>query len=88
MPYKGNGTVQISRLEDVLKMGRPVFAQPETTIQVFRLTEDGNEAVRVPVRLGQTSVTTIQVVEGLREGDRVILSDASELDEFDHIRLD
>ena len=67
-------------------MGRPVFAQPETTIRIFRLTEEGQEALRVPVRLGRTSVTTIQVVEGLEEGDRVILSDTSELDEFDRIR--
>ena len=83
-----DGTIQIDRLDDVLTMGRPVFAQPETTIRIFRLTHEGKEAQRVPVRLGRTSVTTIQVVEGLEEGDRVILSDTSELDEFDRIRID
>ena len=83
-----DGTIQIDRLDDVLMMGRPVFAQPEATIRIFRLTEEGQEALRVAVRLGRTSVTTIQVVEGLEEGDRVILSDTSELDEFDRIRLE
>ena len=83
-----DGTIQIDRLDDVLTMGRPVFAQPEATIRIFRLTEEGQEALRVAVRLGRTSVTTIQVVEGLEEGDRVILSDTSELDEFDRIRLE
>ena len=82
-----DGTIQIDRLDDVLKIGRPVFAQPDTTIRIFRLTQEGQEALRVPVRLGRTSVTTIQVVEGLAQGDRVILSDTSELDEFDRIRL-
>ncbi len=83
-----DGTIQIDRLDNVLKMGRPVFGQPDTTIRIFRLQKDGEEAVRVPVRMGRTSVTTIQVVEGLEEGDRVILSDTSELDEFDRIRID
>ncbi len=83
-----DGTIQIDRLDNVLKMGRPVFGQPDTTIRIFRLQKDGEEAVRVPVRMGLTSVTTIQVVEGLEEGDRVILSDTSELDEFDRIRID
>jgi HlyD family secretion protein len=83
-----DGTIQIDRLEDVLKMGRPVFAQPDTTIRIFQLTKAGEEALRVPVRLGRTSVATIQILEGLEEGDRVILSDTSELDEFDRIRID
>ena len=83
-----DGTIQIDRLDNVLKMGRPVFAQPDTTIRIFQLTKEGGEARRVPVRLGRTSVTTIQVVEGLEEGDRVILSDTSELYEFDRIRID
>jgi len=83
-----DGTIQIDRLEDVLKMGRPVFGQADTTIGVFKLVEEGEEAIRVPVHLGRSSVTTIQVVEGLEEGDQVILSDTSEWDEFDRIRLD
>jgi HlyD family secretion protein len=83
-----DGTIQIDRLDDCLKMGRPVFGQADTTIGIFKLVTDGEEAIRVPVHLGRSSVTTIQVVEGLMEGDRVILSDTSEWDEFDRIRLD
>ncbi|UCF38461.1 MAG: HlyD family efflux transporter periplasmic adaptor subunit [Acidobacteriota bacterium] len=83
-----DGTIEIDRLDDVLKMGRPVFGQPDTTIGIFKLAADGEEALRVPIRLGRSSVTTIQVVEGLEEGDRVILSDTSEWDELDRIRLD
>jgi HlyD family secretion protein len=82
-----DGTIQIDRLDDVLKMGRPVFGQEDTTIGVFKLVKDGGEAVRVPVHLGRSSVTTIQVIEGLEEGEEVILSDTSEWDEFDRIRL-
>jgi HlyD family secretion protein len=83
-----DGTIQIDRLDDCLKIGRPVFGQADTTIGIFKLIEDGEEAIRVPVHLGKSSVTTIQVVEGLEEGDRLILSDTSEWDEFDRIRLD
>jgi HlyD family secretion protein len=83
-----DGTIQIDRLDDCLKMGRPVFGQADTTIGIFKLVKGGEEAIRVPVRLGRSSVTTIQIVEGLEEGDRVILSDTSEWDEFDRIRLD
>jgi HlyD family secretion protein len=82
-----DGTIQIDRLDDVLKMGRPVFGQEDTTIGVFKLVGDGQEAVRVPVNLGRSSVTTIQVLEGLEEGEQVILSDTSEWDDFDRIRL-
>lgn len=83
-----DGTIEIDRLDDVLRVGRPVFGQADTTIGLFKLMKDGDEAVRVPVRLGRSSVTSIQVVEGLEDGDRVILSDTSEWDEFDRIRLE
>ena len=63
------GTIQIDRLEDVLKIRRPVFGQANSSINIFKLLEDTNEAVLVPVRLGRSSVTTIQVIEGLKEGD-------------------
>jgi HlyD family secretion protein len=81
------GTIQIDRLEDVLKIRRPVFGQANSSIKIFKLLKDTNEAVLVPVRLGRSSVTTIQVLEGLKEGDRVILSDTSEWDQFDRIKL-
>lgn len=83
-----DGTIEIDRLEDALKMGRPIFGQADTTIGVFKLVNQGEEAIRVPVRLGRTSVTTIEIREGLDEGDRVILSDTSEWDDSDRIRLD
>ena len=81
-----DGTIEIDRLDDTLKMGRPVFGQSDTTIGIFKLVNE-DEAIRVPVRLGRSSVTTIQVLEGLEERDRIILSDTSQWDEFDRIRL-
>lgn len=83
-----DGTVQISYLEDVVKMGRPVFGQPNSTIGIFKLVQDTNEAIRTSIRLGSTSVTTVQVLEGLREGDEVILSDTSAFDGYDKIRIE
>jgi HlyD family secretion protein len=83
-----DGTIQIDRLDNVLKMSRPAFGQADSTIGIFRLVRGGNDAVRVRVHLGRTSVTTVQVIEGLNEGDEVILSDTSAYDEFDRIRLD
>ncbi len=83
-----DGAIQIDRLNDVLKVGRPAFGQANTTIGMFKLVANGKEAVRVSVRLGRSSMREIQVLEGLKEGDRVILSDTSTWDEFDRIRLD
>lgn len=82
-----DGTITIDRLEDVLKVGRPAYGQADSTIGLFKLINDGTEAIRVTVRLGRSSVTTIQVLEGLQEGDRVVLSDTSAWDNFDRIRL-
>lgn len=82
-----DGTIQIDRLEDVLKLGRPAYGQANSTVGLFRLSGEGGEASRVRVRLGRSSVTTIEVVEGLAEGDRVVLSDTSAWDSFDRIRL-
>ncbi len=82
-----DGTIEIDHLDDVVKMGRPAFGQPDSTVTLFKLVGDGEEAVRVQVRLGRSSVTTIQVLEGLRPGDQVILSDVSAWDDTDRIRL-
>jgi HlyD family secretion protein len=82
------GTILIEKLTNVLYVGRPVHAEPESTIGLFKLTEDGKEAVRVPVKIGKVSVNTVQVMHGLKVGDRVILSDMSAEDNFDRIRLD
>ena len=83
-----DGTIEIERLPDVLYVGRPVHGQPESTVGLFKLTDDGKEAVRVPVKLGRSSVSTIEVVSGLKVGDQVVLSDMSQWDGFDRIRLD
>lgn len=82
-----DGTVEIERLENVLYVGRPAYGQSETTIGLFRLLEDGETAERVDVRLGKSSVNTIEIVAGLDEGDQVILSDTSAWDDYGKIRL-
>jgi HlyD family secretion protein len=82
-----DGTVEIENLKDVLYVGRPVHGQAESTIGIFKIVDDGAEAVRVSVKLGRSSVNTIEIVDGLKVGDKVILSDMSAWDNFDRIRL-
>jgi HlyD family secretion protein len=82
-----DGTIEIENLRDVLYVGRPVHGQADSTIGLFKIVNDGAEAVRVNVKLGRSSVTTIEVVQGLQVGDKVILSDMSAVDNFDRIRL-
>jgi hypothetical protein len=81
-----DGTIEIERLADVLFVGRPVHGDPGSTIGLFKLADDG-EAVRVQVILGRASVNTVEIVQGLRVGDQVVLSDMSAWDNFDRIRL-
>lgn len=83
-----DGTIEIERLNDTLYVGRPVHGQASSAVTVFKLTRRSDEAIRVPVRLGRASVGTIEIVDGLEEGDRVILSDMSEWDRFDRVSLD
>ena len=82
-----DGTIELEKLKDVLYVGRPVHGQPDATISLFKITPDGSEANRVNVKLGRSSVTTIEVVSGLQVGDKVILSDMSQWDNVDRIRL-
>jgi HlyD family secretion protein len=82
-----DGTIEIERLDDVLHMPRPAYGQAGGRITVFRLDPDGRSASRVPVLLGRSSVNTIEIVEGLRRGDEVILSDMSQSDGHDRVRL-
>lgn len=82
-----DGSIEIERLNDVLYVGRPVLGQPNSTISLFRLEADGREAIRVPVKLGRTSVSTIEIIEGLKVGDQVLLSDMSAMDGHNRIRL-
>jgi HlyD family secretion protein len=83
-----DGTIDLEKLENVLYVGRPAFGQENSTISLFKLDAEGKGAVRVPVKVGRASVNSIQVLEGLKEGDTVILSDMSREDNTDRIRLD
>lgn len=83
-----DGTIDLERLDNVLYVGRPAFGQENSTISLFKLDPDGKGAVRVSVKVGKASVNAIQVIEGLHEGDTVILSDMSRYDNTDRIRLD
>jgi multidrug efflux pump subunit AcrA (membrane-fusion protein) len=83
-----DGTIDLERLDDVLYTGRPAFGQENSTISLFKLDPDGKGGVRVPVKVGRASVNSIQILEGLRQGDTVILSDMSRYDNTDRIRLD
>ncbi len=82
-----DGTIELERLENVLYVGRPAFGQGQSTVSMFRVTPDGQEANRTPVALGRNSVNTIEILNGLREGDQVVLSDTSAWDKYDRIQL-
>jgi HlyD family secretion protein len=82
-----DGTIEIERLADVVFVGRPVFGQPNSQVSLFKLEDDGKGANRTVVKLGRSSVNTIEVVEGLKVGDQVILSDMSAQDQNPRIRL-
>lgn len=82
-----DGTIEIERLENVLYVGRPAYGQAQSKVEMFKLIDGGKEAKRVPVMLGRSSVNTIEIVNGLRPGDQVILSDTSAQDGFEVIRL-
>ena len=83
-----DGTIELERLNDVLYVGRPAFGQEESTVGLFKVDPDGNGAARVQVKLGRSSVNTVEVLSGLKVGDTVILSDMSTCcDAFDRVRL-
>ncbi|MBI2813868.1 MAG: HlyD family efflux transporter periplasmic adaptor subunit [Opitutae bacterium] len=82
-----DGTIELERLNDVVFVGRPAFGQEKSTVGIFRLTEGSNDAVRIQVQLGRSSVNTIEILSGLQPGDKVILSDMSQWDSNDRIRL-
>jgi HlyD family secretion protein len=83
-----DGTIDLERLNDVLYVDRPAFGNENSTISLFRLDPDGKTATRVQVQVGKASVTQIQILGGLKEGDRVILSDMSRYDGTDKVRLE
>ena len=81
------GTIELERLSQVLHVGRPVQAQPDTTVGLYKLIEGGRFAIRVPARLGRSSVSSIEVLGGLEAGDIVILNDMSAYDSHNKVRL-
>lgn len=83
-----DGTIDLERMDNVLYVGRPAFGQENSTISLFKLSTDNATALRVPVKVGRASVNSIQVIEGLHEGDTVILSDMSRWDNTDRVRLE
>ena len=82
-----DGTIEVENLKDVLYVGRPVHGASQSTISLFKLSSDGSEATRVNVKLGRSSVNTVEILQGLQVGDRVILSDMSQWDNYDRVRL-
>jgi HlyD family secretion protein len=82
-----DGTIELERLNDVLFMGRPAFGQDQSVVGLFKIGADGANAERIQVKLGRSSVNTIEVLSGLKVGDQVILSDMSAYDAYDRIRL-
>ncbi|MGA2862979.1 MAG: HlyD family efflux transporter periplasmic adaptor subunit [Verrucomicrobiota bacterium] len=83
-----DGTIELERLENVLYVGRPVQGQSDSQVGLFKVTDNGKAALRVTVKLGRSSVSTIEVVDGLRVGDRVILSDMSQWDAHERVQLE
>ncbi len=83
-----DGTITLERLDNVLYIARPAFGQERSTVRMFKIALDGKTATRTPVELGRSSVTTMEIVRGLKEGDQVILSDMSRWDNVDRIRLE
>ena len=82
-----DAAIEIDRVDRALHVNRPVQAMANTSITLFRLSADGSEAARVPVRIGRTSYNAIEILSGLRPGDRVVLSDTSAFDKFDRITI-
>ena len=81
------GTIELERLSDVLYAGRPTYGQSQSTVSLFRVIENGDAAERVSVQLGRSSVNQIEVLEGLQEGDVIILSDMSRYDDINRVRI-
>lgn len=83
-----DGTIDLENLKNVLYVGRPAFGQEKSTVEIFKVDQDGKGASRVKVDLGRSSVNTVEIVKGLNEGDQVVLSDMSRWDKYDRVRLE
>lgn len=82
-----DGTITIERLEDVLYVGRPASGHPESNMNLFKVVEEGKRALRVPVKLGRSSITSIEIIQGLKVGDQIILTDMSQYGSYKQLRL-
>jgi len=82
-----DGTIELERLADILFVGRPAYGQEQSVISLFRVGPDGVTCEATKVTVGKTSVNTIEVTAGLKAGDQVILSDMSQFDAFDRVKL-
>ena len=82
-----DGTIEIERLADAVYVGRPAFGQPGSNVSLFRVAPGADEAFRVPVKLGRASVSLVEIQQGLKPGDQVILSDTTQWDQFERIKL-
>jgi len=83
-----DGTIDLERIASVLLVGRPAFGQEKSSVGLFKVEADGKTASRVPVMLGRSSVSTVEILSGLKDGDQVILSDMSRWEQYDRIRLE
>ena len=82
-----DATITLERLSNVLYTGRPAYGQPNSTVGMFKLVEGGRYAVRIPVKLGRTSVNAVEIINGLAEGDSVVLSDMTRYDNVERVKL-
>jgi HlyD family secretion protein len=82
-----DGRIRIAKLDQVLSLGRPAQVEANSEVSLFRLDASGDTATRVKVRVGATSVDRVQLLQGLQPGDRMILSDTSQWDKYDRIRV-
>lgn len=83
-----DGVIELERMKSVVYVGLPVQAMSDTSMTLFKVVDDGNTAQRTLVKLGRSSVTTIEILQGLQPGDQVILSDMSQWEEHERLRLD
>jgi RND family efflux transporter MFP subunit len=83
-----DGTINLDELKNVLYVGRPATGTERTTVTMFKLDPDGKGAARVQVQLGRSSVNAIEIINGLKEGDQVVLSDMSRFETADRVRFE
>jgi beta-lactamase regulating signal transducer with metallopeptidase domain len=86
-PTQIDATIDVEKLDNVLYVGRPAQGAQNSTIALFKIVKNGTEAVRVEVKLGRVSVNTIEILDGLKEGDKIILSDMSSYDNADRVHI-